>query len=244
LTVPSTLEQGDRLTLSVTWATPAQAIAPLASSWELAGPSGEVVSSVTLDLGPWSAGALVLSRYTIDLDPLLRPGPYTLTLSLPDREPWPAATVTVGERPRLFSLPAGVTEFGAVFGEVVELAGYDLWREGPELRLTLYWRSLASIPDDYLVFVHLYDPDTEAIPVQHDSMPRAGTYPTSRWAPGEVVDETITLSLADVPQGDYRLAVGLYWIEGDRYPRLPAVDPSGAPLPADRAVLPPVVTLP
>jgi hypothetical protein len=75
-------------------------------------------------------------------------------------------------------------------------------------------------------------------------MPRAGAYPTSRWALGEVVDETITLSIAEVPPGEYRLAVGLYRIEDDSYPRLPAVDGAGSVVADGRADLPVVISIP
>jgi hypothetical protein len=136
------------------------------------------------------------------------------------------------------------TELGVLFGDGVELAGYDLEQSDDSLELTLYWQALEAVPADYIVFVHLYDPATEEIPVQSDAMPRAGAYPTSRWVPGEVVDDRVTVSLADVPPGEYRLAVGLYLIEGDRHPRLPAVDGTGEPLPDGRAVLPTFVAIP
>ena len=111
-------------------------------------------------------------------------------------------------------------------------------RQFDRLDLTLYWQALDRPPADYVVFVHLFDPLTEQIPVQSDSMPRGNQYPTSRWAAGEVVVDTITLSLADLPAGAYRLGVGLYQIEGDRYLRLPAVVDSGEALPDGRYVLP------
>jgi len=103
------------------------------------------------------------------------------------------------------------------------------------LRLTLWWQALRAPRGDYTVFVHLFDPASEAVVAQSDAMPRGGAYPTSWWAEGEVVSETVTLSLADVPPGRYRLAVGLYTWPA---PRLPARDAAGVPIPDDRPVLP------
>ena len=60
------------------------------------------------------------------------------------------------------------------------------------------------------MFVHVFDPSTRVPVAQDDAMPRRWTYPTTFWGPGEVVDDSIPISLADVPPGTYGLAVGIY----------------------------------
>jgi hypothetical protein len=243
LTVPEALDQGDQLTFTVAWMTELESRFPIAARWELVGPYGDQIAATTGELGPWPAGTVVLGRYSLATDPVTPAGSYALSLRLGD-ETWTAAQVAVRERPRRFTVPEVDTELGVVFGDLIELSGYDLDRSDDALRLTLYWRTLVAVPDDYVVFVHLYDPSTEAIRAQSDAMPRAGAYPTSRWALGEVVDETITLSIAEVPPGEYRLAVGLYRIEDDSYPRLPAVDGAGSVVADGRADLPVVISIP
>jgi hypothetical protein len=126
-------------------------------------------------------------------------------------------------------------ELGVTFGEEVLLLGYDLAREGEELRLELHWQALQQMKADYKVFVHLFDPATETIVTQHDAMPRESRYPTSRWAKGEVVSDSIILALAEVPPGRYRLAVGVY--DPATMDRLSAVDADGRPVRDDRVVL-------
>jgi hypothetical protein len=244
LTVPEALAQGDPLVFETTWVAEIESSTPVQAHWELMGPADELVSSEGVELGPWPADAVVLGRFTLATSPGLAGGLYTLRLHLAGEEPWSAANVLVQERSRQFALPEMETELGVLFGDGIELAGYDLEQMDDALKLTLYWQALEAVVADYVVFVHLYEPATEAIPVQSDAMPRAGAYPTSRWAPGEVVDDRVALSLADVPPGEYRLAVGLYLVEGDRYPRLPAVDGTGKPLPDGRAVLPTFVAIP
>lgn len=247
--------QGDPLPVTMGWVALEEADAALSLNWELVGNDGSIAGSGAGELAPgsdpaaWPAGSLVLGRYRLATDPTARPGDYTLRLALPEGEVWEASTVTIQARSRRFELPDMQTRLGVEFGGLIRLEGADLVQGADVLDLTLYWRALegARIPADYSVFVHLFDPATEHIAAQSDAMPRASDgpgYPTSRWAPGEVVEDPITLSLANVPPGTYRLGIGLYRREGDRYPRLPAVDPAGDPVPADRVVLPAEIAVP
>jgi hypothetical protein len=73
-------------------------------------------------------------------------------------------------------------------------------------------------------------------------MPRAFTYPTRMWAPGEIISDQVTLSLRNAPRGDYDLAIG--WYDPDTRDRLLAVDAQDIPLPDNRLLLPDSVTLP
>jgi hypothetical protein len=67
-------------------------------------------------------------------------------------------------------------------------------------------------------------------------MPHNNTYPTGLWVKGEVVTDTVTLTLADVPPGDYRVAVGWY-DPNTPADRLPAFDANGKPLEVNRVVM-------
>lgn len=76
--------------------------------------------------------------------------------------------------------------------------------------MTLAWRSLAAVNDDYTVFVHVPD-GAGQIAAQADVV-----YPTSFWMPGEYVTDTYSFQL---PPGQYSLATGLYNLEtGERLP--------------------------
>ena len=243
LTHPNAIEQGDPLSFSVGWVTLAKMDEPVPLRWDLVDREGKVTASGMSEL-LFESGSFTLLRLVLATDPQTRAGNYLLRLTVPDGEPWEAAAITVRERERRFDLPEMETPLGVEFGEMIRLEGADFVQGDQVLTLTLYWRALNPIPADYLVFVHLYDPSTEQILVQNDAMPRSNRYPTSRWAAGEVVSDPMTLSLADIPSGRYRLGVGLYWQEGDRYPRLPAVDANGELIPAGRLVLPIEITVP
>lgn len=103
----------------------------------------------------------------------------------------------------------------ADLGGLVRLRGFDLspageTAPGSEVRLTLYWESLATMETDYKVFVHLSD-EAEQIRGQHDAHPVDALAPTSFWQPGDVVrDEHIFVVAPDTSPGEYRLLAGLY----------------------------------
>jgi hypothetical protein len=153
----------------------------------------------------------------------------------------PLETTFEMERPpRTFSVPELEDILAVDFGDQIRLEGIELMRQPTAVDLTLWWRALEAPEEDYTVFVHLFAPGDPQAVVQSDAQPRGGAYPTSWWAAGEVVSETVTLPLEDVPAGTYQLAVGLY----DRtVTRLPAVDAGGEPVPDGRLVLPLEVTV-
>ena len=246
------VSQGDPLDVTVTWVSLQAWDSSLLLNWELRGGEGQTAAAGAITRTvDWPADSLILGRYRLDIEPQTPAGDYQLFLSLRDPlsgetlgEAWPAATVRVKPAERLMEVPPMQTAVSVEFGNVIRLAGYDLEQTADRLDVTLYWQALDRPPADYVVFVHLFDPLTEQIPVQSDSMPRGDQYPTSRWAAGEVVVDTISLTLANLPAGEYRLGVGLYQVEGNQYPRLPAVVDLQEAAPDGRYVLPARIVLP
>jgi hypothetical protein len=114
-------------------------------------------------------------------------------------------------------------------GATIELLGYALRdsdgrsverlavEPGEEVRLTLYWRADAGVHKEYVAFCHLLD-GTGWLRGQQDNPPRLGTYPTSGWAPGEIVIDVYRVSLApDAPLGEALIEVGMYDpVDGER----------------------------
>ena len=113
-------------------------------------------------------------------------------------------------------------------GDRVELAGYDLSTAPPTV--TLYWRVLAEMDEEYTVFVHLLDEDGELLG-QGDGPPLNGDYPTSYWSPGELLADT---HVAPSGSGAY-LLVGLYRPTDGA--RLPVRAATGERVPDDAIVL-------
>lgn len=108
----------------------------------------------------------------------------------------------------------------ANFGNQIALDGfaYGIREDKPtkedveNIWVTLHWRSLAKIEDDFAFFVHLYDSRGKLVGQDDHLLWNERRLPTSLWQPGET-----TLSFAnpkwaeDVPSGKYQLEVGIYW---------------------------------
>ena len=199
----------------------------------------------------WQTGQVVADEVPIPVVPdAVGPSRLRLDVGLYEREGGqrlavvdgagdPVGTATVGW-PKLASAeevppPPVFTDYR--LGDSIALIGYDLEELSPasggaggELHLTLHWVSLAPLERDYTVFVHLIGPDG-ALAAQADGPPVGGDYPTSLWAPGEIVADGRLIPMEGLPPGVYDLRVGMYLLETGE--RLPAFDAQGTRFPAD-----------
>jgi len=249
---PEAITQGDNLTLSAEWNAVETPTADLMARWALVAPDGRVRAESEGPLAPgsepttWPRHTWVEKPVTVPLPAQLEPGDYTLQLTLAANSQDLATCtmpqdLTVTPRPRVFAVPEIPNRTHARFGDQIALLGYDLTPDRPRqgrdttLQLTLWWRARTEPATDYKRFVHLYAPHGETIVAQDDAMPRAWTYPTSWWAAGEVVSETVTLDISGTDPNTYHLAVG--WYDPATMDRLPALDGTGTRQPSDRILL-------
>ncbi len=126
------------------------------------------------------------------------------------------------------ALPDGATNYE----DKIALLEVDLPQQrlqpGGQLPISLRWQSLSPVDEDYTVFIQVLD-DQDKIVGQVDAWPMQGTYPTSQWKPGEIMDDPYLVQLdADLPAGQYRLQIGWYLLSTLR--RLPVLDEDGSPL--------------
>jgi len=126
----------------------------------------------------------------------------------------------------VYAIPAGseaelpaMRQVSARWGDRMQLLGYTVDRgafsAGETIELTLYYRALENMDQRYTAFVHLLGPENPAdggpLWAQDDSEPCHTFYPTSSWAPGEIVVDHITLPIPDdAPTDEYALAMGFY----------------------------------
>ncbi|TEU16308.1 MAG: hypothetical protein E3J21_10930 [Anaerolineales bacterium] len=96
----------------------------------------------------------------------------------------------------------------------VALVGYNLdkrtARQGETIHLTLYWRALGEMEEDYTVFTHVLG-EEDRLWAQVDSQPQGGVAPTSSWQVGQMVEDHYDLvTKPDTPPDVYDIEVGLY----------------------------------
>lgn len=91
--------------------------------------------------------------------------------------------------------------------------------------VTLNWEVHQTFETDYTVFLQAWRADTDEYVTGFDGPPVQGYYPTSLWAPGEIIVDRHPLDLSTLSPGNYRLLAGLYNPITDE--RLPAFGPEG-----------------
>ena len=112
------------------------------------------------------------------------------------------------------------------FADKTTLLSYQLADDRQSI--TLNWQANQFFETDYTVFIQLWQAGNQKYVTGFDGPPVRGDYPTSLWAPGEIIVDTHPLDLSTLPAGEYYLLAGLYNpVTGER---LPAFDPAG-PLP-------------
>jgi 4-amino-4-deoxy-L-arabinose transferase-like glycosyltransferase len=174
----------------------------------------------------WHSGQLVRDPHALAIPATVPAGRYRLALSLiraADGQPvefkrgqtaLDLGDVEVQGREHRFQPTAPAYGQVAHFGTSVELTGYDLpesvYVPGSPLEITLHWHALETPDRNYYTFVHLLDADG-VIVAQDDGPPAGGEAPPLGWLPGEYLTDTHRLQLpAGLPDGEYRLEVGLY----------------------------------
>jgi hypothetical protein len=178
--------------------------------------------------GNWSAGEIVDDSYALSPNVFLPAGNYSVTLQLHSQgadqaigRPLPVGQIVHDSRPRI--LPSSIEpaeETIAKWDDQIALLDFEpLSGNDLGLTLTFRWQAQRRMDGSYKFFVHLMDADSKEVISQVDAIPDNWSYPTDWWEQGEMVQDTVRLSLADVPPGEYALYVGWYQPEtGERLP--------------------------
>lgn len=237
---------GEEILAEVTWQLAEAASAPATVRLGLTSPDGSTAANWEYSLATeypvmqWQPGELVRQRYLLRLPSGLGEGEYTLRASVGGNEGLSIGKVRVAGVPRIMEPPAMQHPMASpvTLGDKVELLGYDLardtWAAGDAVELTLYWRALAPMEEDYHVFVHVLR-DDGGIETQRDAAPAEWTRPTTGWVAGEVIADGYTFVAGELPPGVYRIAVGMY--DPETMTRLEMRTVEGERLPDDQFLL-------
>ena len=196
----------------------------------------------------WRKGTSTWGNYLFRLNAQLTPGTYDLRLGVakpnqqPDRwQPIESFFVRSKDNHGCDSTENHFIPSGAVFGEQIRLISYKPTQNESGVILDLAWQADQRIDQEYTVFLHLFDPATGIPVAQNDSPPRRNSLPTRFWWPGEVITDTITIPLQDIPEGDFGLALGIYLPESGE--RLKLINSSGRSVEDNRLILESTITI-
>lgn len=133
-------------------------------------------------------------------------------------------------RPRTPEVPVAPDMCASTHGLPVQ------WQDGSQLvsyrieknTITLSWQSDKKLSSDLTMFVQVLDASNHIV-AQADRRPHDGRYPTTLWRPGEIVNDTVALSLPEhLPAGKYTIIAG--WYTQPSLQRLLVLDGRGNPI--------------
>jgi 4-amino-4-deoxy-L-arabinose transferase-like glycosyltransferase len=119
------------------------------------------------------------------------------------------------------------------FGEKIELVGYELGATratvGQFVPITLYWRALAAMEENYTVGLSFLTPDGTPYG-QVAAYPGHGNYPTSLWQAGEIIKDSYHVRIGPrfPAPGLSRIYVALYTYPEQEH--LPILNSEGVPV--------------
>jgi hypothetical protein len=185
----------------------------------------------------WAPGQVVVISYTVTLDAGVQaPSALNIEAGLFDPKnsefikaedntgkPTPPVIGKMKVVPAAWPTVRPAQGLNADFAGLISLRGYDLVADPPGI--VLYWQAKAPMSEDFTVFVHVLDAGGQIVG-QMDSQPLEGNYPTSWWAPGELIVDRRSAPVKT--PGSYRLLVGWYRLSDGS--RLPLADGSGSSL--------------
>ncbi len=239
------VNDGEQIVARTQWTALSAPLADASARLSLQDGQGREIAAAEEPLVPffppsrWPLHALVNDRLSLRVPPGTAAGEYRLQLQLlgpggQDLGGWlPPPAIGVRRAKRNTTVPTFTHALGTEFGGLIRLPGYDLERTPTQLAFTFHWQAMAAPGQDYKVFLQCVDPVTRKVIAQRDAAPLDDTYPTGRWAPGEVVSDRLVLDMSEVPAGHYQLIVGWYVAgSGER------LEPVGGSAPLqDRAVV-------
>jgi hypothetical protein len=219
--LPASAVAGESFEVETWWRMPDAAPSPVLR-FELDGDRGGALERPGTPGAEWPQGTVFLLRTTVAVLATASGGDADLTVDALRDDQLLLGSVLIEPRDLtglVTEVPAGFAPTDAVFGGVAQLAGWSgapppprvlEAAPGDDVTVNLAWRALAPTGAKLKVTVQILD--AAGVPVaQHDAEPADWTRPTTTWIPGEVILDSHVLSLpSDLPDGPYRVVVGLY----------------------------------
>lgn len=211
-----------QLSVTITWET----AAPLVTDYSLRLRASSDSRDYLSDLMPlhakwpsnqWPEGTLSKQSYTLELPP--EPRLNAITVQLFDSQVNNVLNTVELTAPDCDIVAYDTNRVGGIFGDSLRLLEYNLDYDQENLQLTFFWLAEQRPVESLKIFVHVINPETDNIVTQVDTIPKNWTFPTTLWQDGELVEDHVTVPIADLPSGEYKIAIGVYPVEsGVRLP--------------------------
>jgi hypothetical protein len=248
-TVPVTPNKAAELTATLYW----RALQELDTNYSvflhLDAPNGQTFATVdevhpeNIPTRNWPPGLYLRNPLHLEIPANLPPIRYEINVGWYDRQ----------NDERLVILPGNATSFhlGSIwltppqpalpqqplahFGRHITL-WQSIYSSTNQHTLTLYWQTNQPVDQNYSIFIHLLDADSNLL-AQADGAPYAGLYPLTHWQPGQIItDARQFASLLPHPADLAAIAIGIY--NPATGERLAATDANNQPLPHNSFVMP------
>jgi hypothetical protein len=178
----------------------------------------------------WTPGQEEIDYYILPSLPGTPPGWYDIQVAVYNEETMErlpvlnemgrkvAQTATVGRlllvrpiEPAMVQPAQRLRETEGSVAPDISLLGYDIptttLHPGDTLSVALYWKALRSVRGDYVMTMQLSDQHGR-VWAEERGRPVYGTYPTTEWAPDEVLRDWHDLTLQpSIPAGSYQLGL-------------------------------------
>jgi hypothetical protein len=204
--------------------------------------------------GNWHHGDVIADRYRLRLPAdVVRAQAWVLQVVLFDLDTGTRLPFTLDDQPAgkaaavvLLRVGASNSEGQAApegdrltspihFDDAIALDGVRVTEEGEALGVTLWWRNVAPLATDTIVFVHLYDAEGQLIATA-DAPPLSGGFPTPMWQPGDRVRDERIVPWPEEGNAPFQLGIG--WYDPSTSVRLAATTVEGTRLPDDTVLVP------
>jgi len=239
--IPETLSQAEKLEITIKWVAEEELTTDYDICFSLKDESGqsrqescEPLSS-RLPSSQWQVPEIRYETYRFQVSPYLESGDYTIVAMVEsneetgDEHELALGEITYSAVPRTFGAADIDPEsaYGITWNAAIALADYDVaLTDADTLRLDVQWHTLKRLTESYKLFVHVRDAASGEIASQIDTIPRNWTYPTNWWEANEIIDDRLSISLADLDSGRFELWLGFYNEKsGERLPLSNVQDP-------------------
>ena len=212
-------KQGNPLEIKATWLISERAPTIPELIFSLYSESGDLTYKTNMNLTKNTTVLLLAAKtylsetYVLPIPTTLETGKYKIEITAANNDviqnsKFFSSNIQITHRERNFDVPDMQHSLNTTFGNLLSLVGYNLHYEDKLLNILLHWKSINHIPINYKYFVHIVR--NNQVYAQIDTMPNNYQYPTSWWAPNEILTDMVTLDTSDLMPGDYTITVGLY----------------------------------